>query len=135
MNENYVRGFMSKCAEYGVPEDAAVALLKAAQMYRSPAPTPLNPDSYAKTAPDVTTLPGPADQRGPGVLGTSGRPRRNPDVRTLPYKPGTAYQRGPGIGTSPIEAIFKKNPKLKNYLDGISKNVNAITNMQNVVTR
>ena len=105
MNESYVRGFMSKCAEYGVPEDSAVALLKAAQMYRSPAPTPLNPDSYAKTAPDVTTLPGPADQRGPG------------------------------IGTSPIEAIFKKNPKLKNYLDGISKNVNAITNMQNVVTR
>ena len=132
MNENYVRGFMSKCAEYGVLEDAAVALLKAAQMYRSPAPTPLNPDSYAKTAPDVTTLPGPADQRGPGVLGTSGIPRRDPNIRLLP---GKADQRGPGIGTSPIEAIFKKNPKLKDYLDGISKNVNAITNMQNVVTR
>ena len=103
MNESYVRGFMSKCAEYGVPEDAAVALLKAAQMYQQPTTAPRNPDSYAKTAPEVTTLP---------------------------YKPGTEYKPATGI-----QSFFKKNPKLKSYFDSISKNVNAITNMQNVVTR
>ncbi len=136
MNESYVKGFMSKCAEYGVPEDSAVELLKLAQMQQIPSN---GSQAYGHEQTHATMSPKetPATTRAPRYVQYR---QQGGAMPAMPDRPQPVNQYAPkapsAMGTeNGMRDFFKKNPKFEQAIRNIINDVHSVSNMTNSAVR